>query len=323
MGYVLVKDKAGEKVKDEVTIFASPACHRVLRRGKNSTSKVHEATNSAEIKAAIKNEVNNAKPTLSGIGGAIASAVGDGILDMNETKAEAISLSSSKEEISKALNTGGHTQSPIIDEITETELEFQTNLEKLEAASEKLKNLKFPVSSVSGLIKWFDDMEAVIDALPTFTEDGGTVYVVEKDENGIWKYTGDSEPMDREWNAKIQNAKANVCIWLQKHMDKITEKIETTLQEQINRMEGCGPFMKVISAIQSVPSLTTIIDWAKGVIDFIVGIYKMIYSLYKMTIQMLEVIIIRFPQLVNSYMHKVTEYKCPISSNITVTVKKK
>ena len=322
MGYTLVKGKQWSEVPDTVTIFASPSCHRVLRRGKNNPNeKVHEATNNAEIKKAIEYEVKHAKPKVSGIGGAIVNATG-GIFDLPDNITDTIANERTKESINEELNTGGHTQTPIIDEITSTEEYYKTNLEKLNAVTEKLKSLDFPVTTVYGLAQWFDDMEAVIDALPSMSEDGGTVYVVEKGEDGKWRYTGDSEPMDREWNAKLQDAKASACLWLQKQMDKATSKIETVLQEHINRMENCGPVMRVISIIQKVPTIADIIDWAKGIIDFIVSIYKMIYSLYKMTVQMLELIIIRFPQLVNKFMQKVTEYNCPISSNIQINVKK-
>ena len=323
MGYTLVKGKQGSEVPGTATIFASPACHKVLRRGKdNPNEKVHKAINKAEIKKAVEYEVKHAKPQVSGIGGAVLSATGN-ILGLPDNITDTLADERTKEILNEELNIGGgHTQTPIIDAITSTEEYYKTNLEKLNAATEKLKSLDFPVTTVYGLAHWFDDMEAVIDALPSMSEGGGTVYIVEKGEDGKWRYTGDSEPMDREWNAKLQDAKANACLWLQKQMDKITLKTETVLQEYINRMDNCGPFMRVISIIQKVPSLTDIIDWAKGIIDFIVGIYKMIYSLYKMTVQMLELIIIRFPQLVNKVMHKVTEYNCPISSNIQINVKK-
>lgn len=322
MGYVLVKGKAYEQVSDAVTIFASPACHRVIRRGKNTPAPKNEPVNREEIQKAIEKEIKDAKPSIPGIGG--IGAVADSILNLDNNATNEITLSSTKEEISKALeNQGGFTQTPVTLAVTDTELHFQTKLDKLNAASEKLKNMNFPITSVSDLAAWFDDMEAVIDSLPTMSQDGGTVYVVEKSEDGTWRYTGESEPMDREWNAKLQGAKASVCMWLQKQTDRVVSEMESKLQDQLNRLDTCGPFTKVIQIITSVPSLTTIIDWAKGIIDFVVGIYKLIFSIYQMAIQMLEIIIIRFPQLINKLMSKVTEYNCPISTRVTINVKGK
>ena len=322
LGYVLVKGKEGDIVKDTVTVFASPACHRALRRGKNDTkSKTYTPTNNEEIRNEIKYQVKNAKPSVSGIGGVIASAT-ESIIDIPDSVVDSIADSTAKEIVDEQLNIGGHTQEPINLEPTEAEEYYKTNLEKLQEVTNKMENLSFPVTSVSGLIGWFDDMEAVIDALPSMSKDGGNVYQVEKGEDSIWRYNGISEPMDREWNKKLQDAKASACLMLQKQVDKVTAKLEATLQEQINRMDNAGPFMRVIAIIQKVPSLTDIIDWAKGIIDFVVGIYKMIYGIYKMTVQLLEVIIIRFPQLINKIMHKITEYDCPLSYNIQINVKK-
>lgn len=118
MGYTLVKGKQWSEVPDTVTIFASPSCHRVLRRGKNNPNeKVHEATNNAEIKKAIEYEVKHAKPKVSGIGGAIVNATG-GIFDLPDNITDTIANERTKESINEELNTGGHTQTPIIDEIT-------------------------------------------------------------------------------------------------------------------------------------------------------------------------------------------------------------
>lgn len=325
MGYVLVKGKALEKVADTTTIYASPACHRVIRRGKNDQKGPHEAVNSDEIKKAIEHEVNTANPDLpSGIGGAV-NKIGGSVLDFDSTKVNAITESSAKSEISKAIagKEGGYTQSPIVDEITQMEAYSKTKLEEFNAATEKLKGVSFPVTAVNSMSQWFDDMEAVIDALPTMSKDGGLVYEVEKSEEGYWYYTGESQPMDREWNMKLQDAKASVCLWLQGQMDKVTQKLEVLIQDQLAKMDNCGPFMRAIQIIQQIPSLTTIIKWATSVIDFLVAFYKLIYNYYKMTIQMLEIIIIRFPQLINKFMQKITEYNCNINYNVSINVKKK
>lgn len=325
MGYVLVKGKAFDKVEDTTTIYASPACHRVIRRGKNDSKGPHEAVNSEEIRNAINHEVKTANPDLpSGIGGAIGK-IGGSIIDMSDEKAQAITDSTAKSEISKAIESksGGYTQSPIVDEITQMEEYSKSKLEEFDAVTEKLKGVSFPVTSVNSMSQWFDDMEAVIDALPTMSKDGGTVYEVKKSEEGYWYYTGESQPMDREWNMKLQDAKASVCLWLQGQMDKVTQKLEVLIQDQLSKMDNCGPFMRAIQIIQQIPSLTTIIKWATSVIDFLVAFYKLIYNYYKMTVQMLEIIIIRFPQLINKFMHKITEYNCNLNYNVSINVKKK
>ena len=156
------------------------------------------------------------------------------------------------------------------------------------------------------------------------SEMGEDVYEVETrevDGKKDWYYTGKHEPPDRIGFDRLQNTKANACAKLTKMMNKVSNKINDVLTEQLNRLEKCKPFTTAMEVISSVPTLGSIIRWATSVIDFFIATYKLIYSLIKMSIQILELVIMRGPQLINKIMSKVTEFDCPVAFDIQVNKK--
>lgn len=195
--------------------------------------------------------------------------------------------------------------------------------EFLDKATDSMNALSGALSEnpAASLSAWFDEQEAIIDSLPSMSDCGSLVYEVEERESGKWYYTGESQYPDREKFESWQAKKASVCAFLMKRFNTVTDKVNDTLEENINKLEKAGPFTTVISLIQSVPSLTSIIKWAKSVIDFLVSGYKLIYSIVKTTIQLLELIIIRGPQLLNKIMKKVTEFDCPVKFGVSVNKK--
>ena len=104
-------------------------------------------------------------------------------------------------------------------------------------------------------------------------------------------------------------------------MNKVSNRINDVLTEQLNRLEKCKPFTIAMEIISSIPTLGSIIRWATAIIDFFIATYKLIYSLIKMSIQILELVIMRGPQLINKIMSKVTEFDCPVTFNIQVNKK--
>lgn len=195
------------------------------------------------------------------------------------------------------------------------------SLEKKKAVQEARKEAI--ASKADSISKWMDDLEAVLDSLPSFSKDPGTVYEVEERINkdtkeAEWYYTGNSEPMDVEQLEKLNRAKANVCAFLMKWVTFATTWIEDKLTEETNKLDNCEPYATAITVIMNPPSLTTIIKWATSVIDYVLATWKMIYGLFKSTLEVIEMIIIRAPMLINKLMGKITEFKCPIQSNVTL-----
>ena len=173
--------------------------------------------------------------------------------------------------------------------------------------------------------KWLDDLEAEIDALPTMSQMGSDVYEVEIGVDPVsglsaWLYTGNSTPMDRSLNQHIQQMKAKACAFLNKQMSKITKKGEDMLQEHISKTQMCEPALKIMTLIKKVPSLGTIIDWAKSIVNIFTMGYKMVFGIYKMIRQVLEMIIMRIPMLINKALQKITEFDCPLAGKMDIKI---
>jgi hypothetical protein len=146
---------------------------------------------------------------------------------------------------------------------------------------------------------------------------GQLVYYVEKNSDGDWVYTGESSLPDARWNEWSNNFKQRICNKLNELVQNVSDKVTTFLNDNlIPQLENCGPFVKIMEVVSKVPSLTTIIDWAKGIIDFVTGIFKMIFSIYQLVMTILEIVIVRVPQLISKIIKKITEYDCSISPKI-------
>lgn len=212
-------------------------------------------------------------------------------------------------------NDGTITQHEKAHEVSKTLEEQEKKLTLIQEASKKLEELQAP-SPQQSMTQWFDDLEAYIDSLPTMSEDGSIVYTVEYKEDD-WYYTGESQEMDPEWNAKIQGAKAKLCAELNNTAQKVTDKMTSTLESLANKTNKVGPIMKIIQTITGFSiSLTSIIDWALSVIDFFVQIFKLIKSYFDLIMTVLELVIVRFPQLLNKIMAKITSFDCPVQPKI-------
>ena len=185
-----------------------------------------------------------------------------------------------------------------------------------------------------GVAKWFEEQEAIIDALPTMSDLGGDVYIVEFREDyavpaedgttefvSDWFYTGETTVMDRQANQKIQELKARACAILTEKMQVINDRINEMLEESMKKCKQCQIFINIINLIKKLPSLTTIIKWAKSIIDSFIEVYKMIYGMFKSVMETIELVIVKGPQLINKIMKKVTEFDCPVSFNIEVNTK--
>lgn len=197
-------------------------------------------------------------------------------------------------------------------EVPEIIKKIQNDKTKLDDLTQKLQDISFPTTSVVSLTDWFDKMDAYIDSLPTINTEVTKVYEVSL-ENSVWTYTGNIDTMDSEWNDALNDAKRKLCEELNAKLQKISDIMTDMLQSLANRMGVCGPFMKIINLIKKVPSIQDIIDWARSVISFLFYIYELIYNVYRMAMEILELVVLRFPQLVSKFMTKMAQFNCSIN----------
>lgn len=355
VGYVLKEGNKGDKVSDTLPIYRTPACHplTILRRSVSekqaasraktigSYQKVRESAKETLIKNTKANNIANSAISISSLSpeAIVLSATGS-VLTSDTSIIESIIERTAKEEYTSIIEdassaskdgdklVGGITQNNIktkvldvrgpLEKLFESMTDFADN--KLSAPMKKATDA-MKEKTVDNLAKWFDEMEAIIDALPTMGKLGSEVYKVEyieKDGSMGWYYTGEHEPMDRVALNKFNHLKETVCAFLTKQTNKVNEKANGMIEEQMEKMGSGGPIMKIINIIKKPPSIGSIIDWAKGIIDIFVNTYKMLFGMYLMAIQMLELIIVRLPQLVNKLLKKITEFDCPCQINIGV-----
>ena len=353
-GYVILKGKADDLVPETENIYASPTLKSIIRRGKRNIEIAGKAMAVTDVKEAYrlaKEQIEASKkktakeinplfatfellaPTLnqSEIQSRLAKEMYNQSVESYQSSSNAIltAIESNFSDIPQAPDNinGGFTQVGISSKIKERYQNVEKKLEDKCNPVQKAANATKAVADaygdtlVANIAKWFDEQEAIIDALPTMSEMGKDVYEVEArevDGKKDWYYTGKHEPPDRIGFDRIQNAKAKVCAKLTNMMNKVSNKINDMLTEQLNRLEKCKPFTTAMEVISSVPTLGTIIKWATAIIDFFIATYKLIYSLIKMSIQILELVIMRGPQLINKIMSKVTEFDCPVTFNIQV-----
>ena len=99
-------------------------------------------------------------------------------------------------------------------------------------------------------------------------------------------------------------------------------KVEAKLNDLAKK---CSPIMPMIQAIKTIKgglSLSTIVDWGKAAISMFTSIYQMFYNTYKSIMELMEIIVIKFPQLISKIMAKILEFDCPIQRpKISVKVK--
>lgn len=201
-------------------------------------------------------------------------------------------------------------------EVPEIIKKHQADKTKLDELTKKLQDISFPTTSVVSLTTWFDKMDAYIDGLPDMNTEVTNVYEVVKKDND-WYYTGTVEPMDAEWNNELNAAKQKLCEELNAKLQKVSDVMTDFLQSIANRIGVCNPFIKIINAIKSVPSIDTIISWAKSVISFLFYTYELIYNVYKMAMEILELVIVRFPQLMSKFISKIAAFNCGVNVKTT------
>ena len=208
----------------------------------------------------------------------------------------------------------GLTQTTIEDqrETTVIQNKQKMTLDKAEKWLAELEDKYAGIAQLGNVMQWITDIEQYVDSLPNMKSDGKLVNYVEQNDAGDWIYTGESALPDPAWNRWAYNFKRKICDGLQSLLDKTTKKAETYLNNLEKQLETCGPFNKIMQVVSKVPSLTTIIDWAKGIIDFVVGIFKMIYTTYQLVMTLLEMIIVKVPQIISKIIKKITEYECDL-----------
>lgn len=225
-------------------------------------------------------------------------------------------------EEDKPTENTGITTTPIKKEEPEIAKKREGKIAKINETLEKLNAIQMEQVTAANVVDWFNRVEEYVDSLPTMEADGTIVYHVEKS-GDKWIYTGESEEMDPLWNESVQWLKSKFCAVLNGISAKATSLIQTMLQAIVNKVSSWSPVMNIMVSLFKVPSLTSIINWAKGVIDMIKNLYQMILTVYKTVMTLLEIIVIRFPQLISKIMDKITEWDCPIAVKITsVKVKK-
>ena len=173
----------------------------------------------------------------------------------------------------------------------------------------------------SGLVAWLDAVEEYIDSMPQFKEDSSPLYEVEK--QGVrWVYTGATAVADPEFNKKIREFKKEQCKKLNNLIEVATKKIEDKLNDLSKKLAPIMPLIEAIKIIQGGVSIDTLVKWGKGVINFCTSIYQMFYNTYKSVMELMELVVIRFPQIISKMMDKITELDCPVEmKSIHVDVK--
>ena len=173
----------------------------------------------------------------------------------------------------------------------------------------------------SGLVAWLDAVEEYIDSMPQFKEDSSPLYEVEK--QGVkWVYTGATTVADPEFNKKIREFKKEQCRKLNNLIEVATKKIEDKLNDLSKKLAPIMPLIEAIKIIQGGVSIDTLVKWGKGVINFCTSIYQMFYNTYKSVLELMELVVVRFPQIISKMMDKITELDCPVEmKSIHVDVK--
>ena len=218
-----------------------------------------------------------------------------------------------KWKTSTALTEAVTPEPPII----KAQEEQDAELEKL---TEQISSLSNNGVS-SGLAAWLDAVEEYVDNMPQFKEDSSPLFEVEK-QGTKWIYTGIAEMPDPEFNKRIREFKQEQCKKLNNLIEVATQKVEDKLNDLSKKLAPIMPLIEAIKIIQGGVSIDTLVKWGKGVINFCTSIYQMFYNTYKSIMELMELVVVRFPQLISKMMDKVTELDCPVEmKSIHVDVK--
>lgn len=223
---------------------------------------------------------------------------------------------------------------PETDTITGNPVEFQeetpiekTKREKLEQFNSLLEmanNLHIDQITTASITDWFDNMDRYLDNLPTMNNDGLVVYEVELNDENKWVYNGLYYEADPEWNEKVLLIKKRICEKINALVQEATNKMTALLQSLLDKISTAGPLAKIMMIITNFSiSLTSIIDWAMSIIDMIKQLYELVMTVFKTAMAIIEIVTVRFPQLINKLMSKMTEFNCPIKPHVqSVKIKK-
>lgn len=213
---------------------------------------------------------------------------------------------------------GTLTGQPVKLKKTNIEVARESMEKSLNAQLEKVSKMDLKSTSTASITAWFDSMEAYIDALPRMNSDGTIIYEVEQKEGEtFWTYNGNYYEADAEFNAKMNDIKRKICRELNNKLSAVAQKLTSILNAIISKFSAVEPFIKIMNILVRVPSLETIIKWAKSVIDFAKNLFTFLFSVYQTALALLEIVIIRFPQLMNKIMNKITEFDCNITAKTT------
>lgn len=281
MGWVLAKGNAGDIVADDVNIYSSTNCVHVIR---------HSNKNEVADKPAAKMDEAAIRQLTGLAGGAV-----DGALSSKTFKA------------SQASTITGASMTFLEPEIVKA---HKAQSEMLQKYRDKLEEIsKLADKATVSIADWFDQWEEYIESIPSMSADGTIVYEVEK-VDGEWKYNGNAEEMDSEWMKAINDTKGKLCHKINIKLERVTKSIEQIINDLLDHIKTCKPFIFIIQLIQKVPSLPDIIKWAKSVIQFLVETYLLFYNLFMTAMQVLEMCVIRFPQLISKLMSKLLKLNC-------------
>lgn len=211
-------------------------------------------------------------------------------------------------------------QEPVTPPIVEAQKQMEKDMDNL---TDKIRKTDLTAGAADGLMAWIEAVEEYVDNMPQFKENTSPLYEVEKKDDGTWVYTGNSAVADPEYNKRVREFKQKACKKLNSLMEEASKKVETKLNDLAKK---CSPIMPMIQAIKVIKgglSLSTIVDWGKAAINMFTSIYQMFYNTYKSIMELMEIIVIKFPQLISKVMAKIVEFDCPIQKpSISVKVPK-
>ena len=214
------------------------------------------------------------------------------------------------------------TSSTLTDAVTPKPpiIKEQEELEKeLDELTTKLNKMDLSMSAASGVEAWFNAMDAYIDNMPQYKEDTSELYEVEQ-KGTNWCYTGNRAVPDPEFNKRIREFKQAQCKKLNALIEGATSKVEKKLNDIARKIAPFLPMKAALDIIKGGLSLDTLFKFGKAVFDFCTAQYQMVYNIYKNVMKMMELLVIRFPQLISKLMAKVVELDCPVQTR-SISVK--
>lgn len=183
--------------------------------------------------------------------------------------------------------------------------------EDIDNLGNKINSMDANLSATSQLTAWFDAMEKYIDSMPQFKENTLQLYEVEQ-RGTDWYYTGAQSVPDPEMNRRLREWKMQQCKKLNNMIESTTDKLSSTLNRMSKKCVYIYPLINIVKTLTGGISLSTVVKFVKSLIDFCMSIYQMIYKTYKTIIALIEIVVVRFPQLISKLMNKVTELDCSV-----------